>query len=275
MKNKKRLRVVGILAIAWVSPLLCLAQTAHGTSGFEVASIKPSDPGSGAMQIGVAPGGVFTAKNVTVKALIGQAFEVRDFQISGGPGWLDSERYDIVAKGNGMSASEDELRAMTSEQRLAFKQQLVLKLQSLLADRFQLKVHRETRELTSYDLVIAKNGQKLQPPKDEGINPGLTVRRGDTGQTEVTGRRTSVDSLTRILSNQVGRTVTDKTGLKGDYDFKMSFTPDVGLQGNGDSTTDGPSIFTALQEQLGLRLDSRRGPVEMLVIDSATKASEN
>jgi uncharacterized protein (TIGR03435 family) len=240
-------------------------------AGFEVASIKPSDPAAGGMQVGVSPGGVFTARNVTVKALVQQAYDVRDFQISGGPGWLDTERYDIVAKGDGTGPSEDDLRKMTDEQRNLFKDQLLLKLQELLAERFELKVHRETKELPVYALIVAKNGTKFQASAEGDVTrSGLTIRRGDGGKSEITGTRVPLAVLVRTLSNQVGRTVLDQTGLQGNYDFKMVFVPDL-----APSDADGPSLFTALQEQLGLRLDAQKGPVEVVVIDSVQKASEN
>jgi uncharacterized protein (TIGR03435 family) len=236
------------------------------------------------MQIGVSPGGMFTAKNVTVKGLIQQAYEIRDFQVSGGPAWLDTERYDIVAKGTETGTSDDEIRKMTDEQRTAFKARFLLKVQMLLADRFQLKVHRDTKELPVFALSVARNGAKIKAAADDDISrSGLTVRRGDAGKSEITGTRVPLTKLVQTLSNVVGRTVVDKTGLKGNYDFKITFTPDMGSQpGSGGGTdpapaigTDGPSIFTALQEQLGLRLEAQKGTVEVLVIDSAQKASEN
>jgi bla regulator protein blaR1 len=120
------------------------------------------------------------------------------------------------------------------------------------------------------------------------VSPGgsLSTRRSPSGNTEITGKRVTLAPLVRVLSNQVGRTVLDKTGLKGDYDFKMTFAPDLGLgqqppgpkDGGGNpppAAADGPSIFTALQEQLGLKLDAQTGPVEVLVIDGVQKPSEN
>lgn len=254
-------------------------QPTAAPSGFEVASIKPVDPAAGGgMQIGVLPSGVFTAKNVTLKALIQQAYEVRDFQVSGGPGWLDTARYDIIAKGNGAGPSEEDLGKMTDAQRNLFKEQLLTRLRALLADRFQLRVHRETRELPVYALMVAKNGTRLQVATDSpGPGSGLSMRRGEGGKSEITGTKVSVASLVKLLSSQVGRVVLDQTGLQGTCDFKMTFAPDMGPSA-GDASTpgpDGPSLFTALQEQLGLRLEAQKGPVEVVVIDSAQRASEN
>jgi len=251
---------------------MCLALTAAAQSGFDVASIKPSDPAAGGnMQIGVLPGGVFTATNATLKALMQQAYDVRDFQITGGPGWLDTERYDIVAKGGGPAVSEDDLRNMTDGQRNQFKEQLQLNVRALLADRFQLKVHRETKELPVYVLATAKNGARIRKTNDDDVTrSGLSIRRGEDGKAEMTGIRLPLASLAKSLSDRVGRTVIDQTGLQGNYDFKMTFAPDL-----APAAVDGPSLFTALQEQLGLRLDAQKGPVEVVAIDSVQKASEN
>jgi uncharacterized protein (TIGR03435 family) len=278
----KRTLVVSVIVLG---TYIASAQTGTASSGFEVASIRPSDPASGAPHLGMSPSGVFTAKSVTVKALVRQAYDLKDFQISGGPGWIDTDQYDIVAKGNSESLSEDQIRTMSSEQRNILKEQFLQKLRALLADRFQLKVHQETKELPIYALIIAKNGPKIQPAT-EGLGPGsgLTTRMGEAGKTEITGKTASLDSLVRLLSNQVNRITVDKTGLKGDYDFKMTFAPDLGPRpaDAGDAgasaaraDNDGPSIFTALQEQLGLKLEAQKGPVQVLVVDSVQKPSAN
>ena len=284
MKRMKRTPAVVSLVLFVACTALCPAQTGTPKPAFEVVSIKPGDPANNGEHIGVTPGGMLTARNVTVRTLIRQAYDVRDFQISGGPGWLDTERYDIVAKGDGTGVSDDEIRKMTDDQRKAFKAQLLLKLQMLLADRFQLKVHRETKELPIYALIVAKSGPKIKSAGGEPGLGGLTTRGGDAGQTVITGNSVPMAALARLLSSRVGLAVVEMTNLKGDYDFKMSFTPDMGaLPGSsGDGTdqpagvdTGGPSISTALQEQLGLRLEARKGPVEVVVIDSVQKASEN
>ena len=263
--------------------LIVLATGIALCQSFDVASVKPSDPQARGVQMGLSPGGLFTARNITLKALIQEAWDVRDFQISGGPGWLDTERYDITAKGDGPGVSEDEMRKMPEAQRNKLQEELLMKVRTLLADRFQLKVHRETKELPVYALIVAKGGPKIQPLTEDGSpGGGLSMRRGGAG-TEITGNRVPLAYLVHLLSDQVGRTVLDETGLKGSYDFKMSFAPDRGPgqqpPGAGDDRqlpeSDGPSIFTAVQEQLGLKLDAQKGPVEVLVSDSAQKASAN
>lgn len=257
--------------------LVLLAVAAAGAqppSGFDVASIKPSDPSSTRTQIGVAPGGVFNAKNVTLRLLIGQAWDLRDFQISGGPGWIDADHYDIMAKSPEFNVSEDDLRKMTDEQRNSFQDKVRHDLQLLLEDRFQLHTHRETRDLPVYTLTIAKNGSKLQAPANTDVTAtSLRIRRTDAGLTEVTGKNTPLANLVKSLSSQLNRTVLDQSGLTGRYDFTVTFTPNLDAAQQPD--TAGPSLFTALEEQLGLRLDSKKGPVEVLVIDSAQKASAN
>jgi uncharacterized protein (TIGR03435 family) len=254
--------------------LIALITAVALCQSFEVASVKPSDPSARGSQMGLSPGGLFTAKNATLKSLIQQAWDVRDFQISGGPGWLDTEGYDIEAKGDGPGVPEDEMRKMPEAQRNRMEQEFLLRVRTLLADRFQLKVHRETKELPVYALIVAKGGPKIHPATEDGSpGGGLRTSRGSAG-VEITGKKVLLASLVRRLSDQVSRTVLDKTGLKGSYDFKLTFAPDRGPgQPPGDS--DGPSIFTAVQEQLGLKLDAQKGPVEVLVIDSVQKASAN
>ncbi len=270
VKNAHTLAAIFVLG-AWgafghaQSPAPAVDKTAGPK--FEVASIKPADPSVRGFRIQTAPGGRYIATGVTVRFLIAQAYAVRDFQISGGPGWTDSERYEINAKGeNGIENKPG---------------QMALMLQDLLADRFQLKLNRETKEMPIYTLVLAKNGAKL---KDSTV--GAEGRRMQTGRGRIEVQGIDMAGLAMQLSQQLRRTVLDKTGLAGNYDFKLEWTPDVGQQQLGpkeiggpetappvDST--GPSLFTALQEQLGLRLESTKGPVEMLVIDRVEKPTEN
>jgi uncharacterized protein (TIGR03435 family) len=248
----------------------------NAESRFEVASIKPSDPAARGRRISVNPGGRFTTMNASLKSLIQDAYDVRGFMISGGPAWLDSQGYDIEAKGEALSVSEDVLRKMTDEQRKPFMELLRSRLRTLLMERFQLRVHWETKELPVYGLVIAKNGVKIQAAKDDGTPRESMNVRADNGQVQIIGKGATLGPLTKSLADLVGRPVLDKTGLTGSFDFTISYTSDLAQQppGAGDGT-EGPSLFTALQEQLGLRLDAQKGPVEILVIDSAERASAN
>jgi uncharacterized protein (TIGR03435 family) len=246
-------------------------------SRFEVASIKPSDPAAtrGA-RISMTPGGRFSTTNASLKSLIQAAYDVRSFLISGGPAWLDTQGYDIEAKGEALTVSADALGKMTEEQRRPFEELFRERLRTLLMDRFQLKVHWETKDLPVYGLIVAKNGPRLQAAKADGTPRESINVRADAGQTQITARGATLSPLTKTLADLVGRTVLDKTGLTGSFDFTVNFTSDLGQQppGGGDPA-DGPSLFTAVQEQLGLKLDAQRGPVEVLVIDSAERASQN
>ena len=229
-------RLFAFMNLTVLTTVIALCQS------FEVASVKPSDPEARGVQIGLSPGGLFTAKNVTLKILIQQAWDVRDFQISGGPGWLDTERYDITAKGDGPGVSEDEMRKMPEAQRNKVLDEARMRVRMLLADRFQLKLHPETKELPVYALIVAKGGPKIQPLTEDGSpGGGLSMRRGGAGM-EITGSKVPLAYLVHLLSDQVGRTVLDRTGLKGSYDFKMSFVPDrrLGQQppGPGDDRAD-------------------------------------
>jgi uncharacterized protein (TIGR03435 family) len=185
----------------------------------------------------------------------------------------------------GPGVSEDEIRNLPDAQRAQVQDQYFQRLKALLADRFQLRLHRETRELPVYALIAAKNGPRIQAEANgapKGPNSGTRVSRTATGETEITVSGIPLAMFVNLISNQISRTVLDKTGLKGDFDFKLTFAPDALQQPEGKGTdrslsigTDGPSIFTALQEQLGLKLDPQRGPVEVVVIDEALKASAN
>ncbi|MGA8593909.1 MAG: M56 and DUF3738 domain-containing protein [Bryobacteraceae bacterium] len=252
---------------------------------FDVASIKPSDSSNPFMSIRDTPGGRYTANGISVKLLIQNAYNVHDFQISGGPNWINSAKYDIVAKAD--ETSDENAAKLTEDQRDAFRERQRLRLQSLLEERFQLKFHSSTKELPIYALVVAKDGPKIQEAKDgPDKNKGSMMMR--PGQ--LTARGLSMFYLAANLSNQVGRVVLDKTGLSGLYDFTLQWTPDrsqMGSFGGGPGPgqegsrmppppdPDGPSIFTALQEQLGLKLEPQEGPVEIFVIDHVEKPSEN
>lgn len=261
---------------------------------FEVASVKANHSGDHMVSLMNAPGGRFTAKNVSVKMLIRLAYKVQDFQITGGPGWIDSERYDIEAKPEGSGPatspappSDDRREAAMEEQRL--------RIQALLADRFGLAVHRDTKELPVYALVVAKGGAKLQPAaaaRDSPEPPAAPSPKGPMfkgrgmrmGRGELSGQSAPLSMLAESLSNQIGRTVVDRTGLTGLYDFTLKWTPEESQPqmfpgpppvDRAASPDPGPSIFTAIQEQLGLKLESQKGPVPILIIDRIEKPSEN
>jgi bla regulator protein BlaR1 len=268
-------------------------QNATATSHvYEVASIKPNKSANNMVRLMFLPDGL-SVTNGTLQMLIKDAYRIEDHQISGGPSWLNSEHYDINAKMD--SSTADELRKLGEDERMVERQRM---LQALLADRFKLTLHRENKELPIYALVVAKGGPKLQEAKPGDTYPnGIKGPDGHAagpgmmfmGKEGLTVQGIPIAVLVRHLSRQLGRTVVDKTGLTGKYDFTMKWTPDErqtpmfkGTEGNQPGTggtsapeSSGPSIFTAIQEQLGLKLESQKGPVEILVIDYVERPSEN
>jgi len=199
--------------------------------------------------------------------LMEQAYGIRDFQIVGGPSWLGSDRYDITAKPEG-AATSDQVKVM---------------MQALLKDRFQLQFHRETKELPTYALVVAKGGPKVHASEEvSGSDKPKGMRRQMMGRGQFTLEGAPMSAFAEQLARVLGRSVIDKTGLTGNYDVKLEYTPDdtgmmKGPREDAPAPADasGISIFTALQDQLGLKLESTKGPVEILVIDRAEKPSEN
>jgi bla regulator protein blaR1 len=254
---------------------------------YEVASIKPNKSGDNMVRMMIRPDGL-SATGATLDMLIQNAYGVRYFQISGSPSWFKSERYDIEAKMDGSAV--EELRKVSDDQREIETRRM---LQALLADRFQLKLHSDTKQLPVYALVVAKNGPKLQAANsgdtypngfkgpDGGGGAGMMFMEGNGGP--VRGQGVPIADLVRLLSQQLGRTVLDKTGLTGKYDFTLQWTPDEnqgppdppGVDTAPPPDSSGPSIFTAVQEQLGLKLESQKGPVKILVVDHGEKPSEN
>jgi uncharacterized protein (TIGR03435 family) len=260
---------------------------------YEVASIKPNKSADNMVRLMYTPDSL-SATGATVQMLIESAYDIQDNQLSGAPGWLRSDKYDIEAKMD--SAVADRIHKLEdSEQRLSIRQHM---LQALLADRCKLVIHRESTEQPVYALVIAKGGSKLHEAKPgdtypnglKGPNgqPGVGMfRMGGNGGPSLTAQGIPISNLVRLLSRQLGRKVIDKTGLTGIYDFTLKWTPDqntpmFGGPGGGPAPADaappdssGPSLFTAIQEQLGLKLESQKGPVDMIVIDHVEKPSEN
>lgn len=225
---------------------------------FEVASVKANRSGVARGEFRPEPGRL-TVVNMTLRFIIQQAFGLRDYQIVGAPGWANSEKFDIVAKAVG-TADKAEVRRM---------------LQPLLAERFGFAVHRERRDLPIFELQIAKNGPKVSAP-----SPNSEARSSspDTKVVRVIG---DAGMFAEALSRPLGRPVVDKTGLSGFYDFLLVMKVDEApgsTWANGDNIPAAglpSSIFSALQEQLGLKLEPRRGPVEVLVIDHIERPSEN
>jgi uncharacterized protein (TIGR03435 family) len=281
--------VVAPIAVGMLNAPAVHAQSTAQTAGpkFDEASIKPATPGPGFL-FGVRPmpGSRISATNVTLKMLIQRAYDLQDFQISGGQEWIETARYNIEAKPDS-PAGPNEWKEM---------------LKNLLAERFHLALHRETKQLPVYALALAKKHGKLGPGMVESKDGGCVARDPskpgpqDPGQppfcgnvlgglSQLTGTAATPGDIAPMLSVYVGREVLDKTGLTGKYDITLKFTPDENqlarwrmpgappLPAPADAS--GPSLFTALQEQLGLKLEPQKAPVDILVIDRAEKPSEN
>jgi len=219
-----------------------------GAPAFEVATIKPSNSTSPPLGMNRTPGQLITS-NTSLPFLIRWAYDLDEDLLIGAPKGLDSVGFDIVAK---IPAGDLPRR------------QLQLMMRSLLADRFNLRIHRETRELSSYTLVIDKDGPKLRFV-DAGQPVAQTpFRMTDAGR--LAGTRVTTTMLAKVLADQLGRPVEDQTGIKQPFDFVLQWRPDTDATAPQDNN-DRPSIFTAIREQLGLRLNSRKSAVEAIVID--------
>ncbi len=236
---------------------------------FDVVSVRLNNTGSRSISIDVEKNS-FTATNVTLMNLTSEAYQVKPDMIAGGAAWMNSVRYDVQAKvldGEGV-----DLEAFTDKQRGPM-------LQSVLAERFQLKLHEELKTLPLYELVVAKGGSKLKgaaAPNGADAVPrdgSFTIGRG-----ALSAHAMPMSSLAAQLSEVVHRKVVDKTGLGGSFDFELKWTLEEDANGGKEAAAPAdapPPVFTALQEQLGLRLQSGKGPVETLVIDHVEKPSEN
>jgi uncharacterized protein (TIGR03435 family) len=258
---------------------LLLAQAPQPRPAFEVASIKRNLSGSTNSSTRGQPGGRITITNRSLRNIVQEINRLQGYQIDGGPDWIDKDRWDIVAKGEGDPSFE----------------RMAEMMKTLLADRFKLRTHRETREMPIYALVLARPDGQLGPQmkastfdcaalvaatRAQGGPPPPPPGSGPRCGTNMNyGRmRTSATSLADIVRNLsivTGRGVVDRTGLKGIFDLDLTFRPEV-VDGPPGATPpaaadDAPSLFTAVQEQLGLKLEPQRGPVEVLVIDSADR----
>ena len=262
-----------------INPPRINAQSPASRPQFEAVSIKPTPPGARGGGGQVLPGGKLVGRNVTLKYLMTVAYSMTNYQIFGSSDLLETQTYDVNAEAGGPVDTP----------------QLRLMLQSALEDQFKLKVHRETRELPIYSLTVAKAGAKAVAGLVEDLNgdcaAAVTSQTPPPNQSNapvvpcgnvnlnpavgrINGRRGRMVQLVDRLSTILGRPVVDKTGLTGLYNITLSWTPDptsgpTAAPSNVDPL--GPSLFTAIQEQLGLKLESAKGPVEVIVLDSAIK----
>ena len=277
------MRRLPALALAALSLGTTIGAQAPATSppAFEVASIKRNLSGSTSASSRAMPGGRVMMTNRSLRSIIREVYRIQEFQITGGPDWSTVDKWDIVAKAEGNPGFE----------------RIVAMMQGLVAERFKVVLHREQRDQPIYALVFAradrKPGSQLRPSSVDcdaivaaaaqggGLPPRSENQRPLCGTNMVSGKittsATTMADLVRVLSPVVGRSIVDKTGLMGRFDLDLSWTPEQPAAADGPPTAvnEGASLFTAIQEQLGLKLEPQRGPVDTIVIDSAMRPTED
>jgi uncharacterized protein (TIGR03435 family) len=281
--RKLLLALLMLLAIA-------VALTAQETDAtFEVASVKANKSGDGNGMLRGLPGGRVQATNMPVRPIITFAYQLAGYQLVGGPGWLATDRYDLIAKLEG-----DPNSAPAALPGVNTPNSMQLALRHLLEERFKLKVHRETREMDIYALVMARPGggpgPALKPSTQDCAAAAAAAQRpgapppgspgqpfcgiaGSPGRVRFGGLPAA--SLPAAFSGPAGRMVVDRTGLTGSWDFDLTFAPENRGPDAPPADPNAPSFFTAIQEQLGLKLEATKGPVDVVVIDGIEKAVED
>ncbi len=285
---QSRTTKLALVVLGSVAAAIAQTQSPSPHAEFEVASVKPTASADGRALLQAFQGRL-TMTNLALRRLILIAYGVQDYQLSGDPPWIDSDHYDIQAKTDGNTSVQEMEGPM---------------LQALLEDRFKMKIHRETRQLPVYELKVAKGGAKLQPAKEGSCTPYLVelpppASAPGASRPTYCGARIAVEGLNRTLDGKgvsmevlatnlsrtynsvLGRNVIDETGLTGTFDIRLKWAieplssgpPAPGSAPAAEPTA--PSVFTALQEQLGLKLEAAKGPVEVLVIDHIEKPTEN
>jgi uncharacterized protein (TIGR03435 family) len=233
-------------ALVALLPALCLAQT------FDVASVKANTTGNKGSRWNVSPGGI-TVENMTIDQIIRAAYGLQEYQYTG-PAWLENERYDINAKPPAGKFDGDQMGAM---------------FQHLLADRFKLAVHHESKQVSGYALIVARGGLKIHPVEGEGWN-------FQSGKTRVVATHANPAQFAKFLAGALGRPVIDETGVKDSFTFTLEYSDPKSQEPQQTSAGDVlPSIFTILTDQLGLKLEPRKVPVDVLVVDHTERPSEN
>jgi uncharacterized protein (TIGR03435 family) len=246
-----------VLSLVLASLLSAQTPDTNKKAAFEVAAIRPAtDDGNHSSN---SDKGLYRTHNLTIKELIARAYDVDISMVSGGPNWVDADSYDISAR------IPEEFAQQTREK-------LPQMIGSLLTDRFQLVVHREPKQVSGYTLVLARKGSKMEQAKPDEKGSGTS-----TNNEHLKAHNLTMEAFARYLTRnrEVGMPVVDKTGLTGAFNFEMEWKPDQ-LQPKPDAPVDDrPSLFTALQERLGLELKSAKVPIMTVVIDHAEKPREN
>ena len=288
-KHFVRLRVFCVFVVS----LLAIAIVAAQDPTFEVASVKQNNSGDGGQFIRMMPGNRFSATNMAPRGLITLAYQLQQFQLVGGPSWIASDHYDIIGK----LAGDQQIQFVPGQ-----PNPIMIAMRGLLAERFKLKLHKETREMDVYNLVLIKPGvpgkelkqsatdcaalaaaRRGQPPPAAPPGPPGPNDPMPCGMMGLPGMIRAgsqpISGLASMLTNQTGRLVFDKTGLTGTWDFSVKYL----FEGRGGQLPpgvpapdpDAPSIYTAIQEQLGMKLESSKAPVEVTVIDSIEHPTED
>jgi uncharacterized protein (TIGR03435 family) len=301
-----RVVLASVAAVGLAGHLLAQSPAPPDELKFDVVSVKPDTLGpTGPTMFQIQPGGRFTATNVAVTMLINQAYRIQSFQLTGAPSWASTERFDISAKApDGVN-----LQTAPSPDPKAPPGPVQLMLRAMLADRFKLKLHTESREMPAYDLVIARPDGKLGPglvrsSTDCAAEAAAARARGDApampafgtpmrcgmrmGPGQLSAGSALLAQFVATISQQVGRTVVDRTGLTGNFDINLTFTPDrlpqrpAGAPADGPFNINGvaidpngPTLFTAIQEQLGLKLESSKTNMDVLTVDSLEHPTED
>lgn len=278
---------IGLLAVVLFTAAAAARAQLPAPDGpaFEVATVRENTSAETRSRIEVLPSGQFNAINMTLRQIVsivyptdGGRFRHAD-QLVGGPGWFDSARFDIIAKTDARGGDSNKPGFTASAADREAVERVRLMMRGLLAERFKLRVHQEIRQLPIYELVVLKRTGELGPDikraaadcieewkkqgKPDARNLACGSIQGRAGR--MTGHAVEIGPLVRDLYEWTGRPVVDRTGLTGRFDFTLNWSPE------GTTDTDAPSIFTALQEQLGLKLQPARGPVDVLVVDSAER----
>lgn len=247
---------------------------------YDVVSVRPADPNERRSLFGPGPQGGMRAQNVAVVMMLTFAYDVPASLLADVPDWAKSERFDVTftpdrEESFGPGMPPDQMEGAISRQRQ--------RMQTVLRDRFGLVLRAESREMPIYSLTVAKGGAKLTPAAGDGAGRKMMMSPG-----RINAADADMKMLTSLLSNQLGRPVVDETGLEGRFDFVMEWTPDGPMMGPAGTPVpvapggppsvgggDGASIFTALTEQLGLKLESRKGPAPVLVVEKIEKPEAN
>jgi len=281
-----------MLTLCFAGAVAIVVPAQEKDATFEVASVKPNKSGDTNGMLRMLPGGRVSASNMPVRPIITFAYQLAQYQLIGGPGWLTSDRYDLIAK---LEGDPGPVFAPSG----TAPNPMQLALRNLLEDRFKLKVHRETREMDIYALVMAKPGggpgPNLKPTTQDCAAAAAAAQRGapppssaatgvpfcgiQGGPGRIRFGGLPASALAQAFSGPAGRMVVERTGLTGAWDFELNYAAEGrGAPGGADAAPadpNAPSLFTAIQEQLGLKLESTKGPVEVLVIDSVERPTEN